>query len=116
MSDHGRNAASVLDRASSDLLGPPRMRPVVLMRLALQASPMMVAAAAFSPAVATITTRSAELTSSTRSLVRPARSLSQPPKEKGSENGSPRRGAPENDDAVRKLARCHGDCASSLTM
>src|SRR5258708_14250442 len=112
----GRNCASIFEMVSSLDEAPPRISAVVITCLTLQASPMMAAAAAFSPAVATITTRSAVLTSSTRSLVRPARSVSQPPKEKGSENGSPRRGAPENDDAVRKLARCHGDCASSLTM
>src|SRR5229473_8326196 len=110
MSDHGRSAASVLDRASSDLLGPPRMRPVVLMRLALQASPMMVAAWAFSPAVATITTRSAEPTSSIRSLVRPAMSLSQPVIEKL----SPRFGALAKADAVKKLALFQACSASRL--
>ena len=46
-------------------------------RLTLHASPMIEAAEAFSPAFATITTRSALATSSIRFLVRPARSLSQ---------------------------------------
>src|SRR5260370_41536808 len=110
MSDHGRNAASVLDRASSDLLGPPRMRPVVLMRLALQASPMIVAACALAPAVATMTTRSAGPTSSLRSLVRPAMSRSPPDIEKL----SPRFGAPAEADAVKKLALFHACAARRL--
>src|ERR1700691_2544396 len=107
----GRNCASIFDSVSSLELAPPRMSAVVMTCLTLQASPMIAAAAALSPAVATITTRSAVLTSSTRSLVRPARSLSHPPMEKR----SPCRGAPENEDAVRKEARCHWEPARSLT-
>src|ERR1700684_2670266 len=85
----GRNCASIFEIVSSLDAAPPRISAVVITCLTLQASPMMAAAATFSPAVATMTTRSAVLTSSTRSLVRPARSLSQPP----IEDGSPRGGA-----------------------
>src|ERR1700722_10794167 len=107
----GRKALSIFDRTSSLDDAPPRISAVVITCLRLQASPISAAAAAFSPALATITTRSALSTSAIKSLVRPARSLSQPPME----NGSPARGAPENADAVRKLARCQGERASSLT-
>ncbi len=82
---------------------------MVITRLTLQASPMIEAACALSPAAATITTRSALSTSSIRFLVRPARSLSQPAKL------SPCRGAPPNADAVKKVARFQLRCASSLT-
>src|SRR4030088_2799322 len=87
------------------------MRPVVLTRLRLQASPIMAAAEALSPAVATITTRSAESTSLIRSVVRPATSLSQPVIEKLSSL----RGAPEKAEAVKKLAWLQAACASRLT-
>src|SRR5271169_43689 len=107
----GRNWASIFDSTSSLDVAPPRISAVVITCLMLQASPIIAAAAAFSPAVATITTRSAEFTSSTRFLVRPARSLSQP----FMENLSPFFGAPEKAVAVRKLARCQGDWARSLT-
>ena len=70
---------------------------------------MIEAAAASSPAAATITTRSALLTSSIRFLVRPARSLSQP------EKLSPAFGTPPNADAVKNVARFHFCCDSSLT-
>src|ERR1700675_3186045 len=73
MSDHGRSCASVFDSISSVADAPPMMSPVVLTRLRLQASPINVAAWAFSPAVATMTTRSAPSTSSIRSFVRLAR-------------------------------------------
>src|ERR1700733_5902424 len=107
----GRSCASIFDMVSSLDVALPRISAVVITCLTLQASLMIAAAAAFSPAVATMTTRSALLTSSTRSLVRPARSLSQP----FMENGSSCRGAPEKAVAVRKVAPCHGACASSLT-
>src|SRR5436305_7587009 len=87
------------------------IRPVVLIRLALAASPMIAAAWAFSPAVATITIRSADATSSIRSLVRPATSLSQPVIEKS----LPLAGAPENAEAVKKVAWFHFAWASRLT-
>ena len=74
---------------------------------------MSEAACAFSPAVATMTTRSALLTSSIRSLVRPARSLSQPCMEKRSASSRPRRA--NGSDAVKKLALSQRDCARSLT-
>src|SRR5260221_10541709 len=86
------------------------MRPVVLPRLRLQASPISAAAWTLSPAVATMTTRSAPLTSSTRSLVRPARSLSQPCTEKPRPGG-----APANADAVKKLALFQRRSARCLT-
>ena len=82
---------------------------MVVTRLTLQASPMIEAACALSPAAATITTRSALLTSSIRFLVRPARSLSQP------EKLSPAFGAPPNADAVKNVARFHFRCDISLT-
>src|SRR5580700_266368 len=93
----GRSCASIFDMVSSLEDAQPSISAVVMTWLWLQASLMIAAAAAFSPAVATMTTRSALLTSAIRSLVRPARSLSQPL----TENFSPFRGAPEKADAVR---------------
>src|SRR5215468_364643 len=110
ISDHGRNCDSVFDSISSVADTPPKMRPVVLTRLRLQASPISAAAWEFSPAVATITTRSAPLTSLTRSLVRPARSLSQPCMEKPRPGGTP-----ANADAVKKLALFQRRSARCLT-
>src|SRR5215468_2908093 len=110
ISDHGRNCDSVFDSISSVADAPPKMRPVVLTRLRLQASPTNAAAWEFSPAVATITTRSAPLTSSIRSLVRPARSLSQPCIEKPRPGG-----VPANADAVKKLALFQRRPARRLT-
>src|SRR5215468_7224529 len=110
ISDHGRNCDSVFDNIASVADAPPRMRPVVLTRLRLQASPIKVAAWAFSPAVATMTTRSALLTSSIRFLVRPARSLSHPGMEKPCPGGSP-----ANADAMKKLALFHRSWARCLT-
>src|SRR5260221_808449 len=109
ISAQGRRCDSVLDNASSDTVLPPSTSAVVITRLTLHASPMIDAACAFSPAAATITTRSALLTSSIRSLVRPARSNSQPAKL------SPWRGVLPNADAVKNVALFHWRCASSLT-
>ena len=80
---HQRPRPQVRQRLRQRLVGNRRAaqnQRVVVTRLTLQASPMIEAACALSPAAATITTRSALLTSSIRFLVRPARSLSQPEK------------------------------------
>src|SRR5258708_11526688 len=100
ISDHGRICDSVFDSISSEADAPPRMSPVVVIRLRLQASPISAAAWAFSPAVATMTTRSAVSTSFIRSLVRPARSLSQPCMEKLPAGGR----APEDEGAEKSAA------------
>src|ERR1700730_2215919 len=124
ISDHGRNRDSVFDSISSVAAPPPRMRPVVLTRLRLHASPIKVAAGTFSPAVATMTTRSALPTSSIKSLVRPARSLNQPCIEKLPAPGAPslpspacgrRWGGGENAEAVKKAALFQRNRARCLT-
>src|SRR4051812_225088 len=109
ISDHGRRCDSVFDSASSETDGLLSTKAVVITRFTLQASPMIEAACAGSPAAATITTRSALLTSSIRFLVRPAMSLSQP------EKLSPALGAPPNADAVKNVAPFQVRCDISLT-
>src|SRR5262245_33256914 len=83
------------------------MSAVVMTWLTLQASPMMAAAWAFSPAAAIITTRSALAISSIRFFVRPARSVSH-----SGEKRCALRGA--NADAVKKVARVHARAARCL--